>query len=254
MSNPKQQKGSTSVCGFDEDNILIRDQNLVKDLIGKVSFTEAWLIQALGVKPTIQQLRIVDAVLVTIMEHGLVPSVIASRLTIYGAPESFQGAIAAGLLGVGDRYAGTASECGALFERVCDSKDKESEALKVVREYIVKKRPLPGFGHPIHKGKDPRVDQLISVCEEVEVSGEYIKAMWMIETALSDELNKNIVTNVSAAIGAALAEASIPSQMMRGVVLTSRCAGLVGHLLEEMSNPAAPALWYGAQEQVDYEP
>lgn len=254
MSNPEQQKAVTSVCGFDEDNITIRGQDLVNGLIGKVSFTEAWLIQALGDKPTTQQLRIVDAVLVTIMEHGLVPSVIASRLTIYGAPESFQGAIAAGLLGIGDRYAGTASECGALFERVCASEDKESEALKVVREYRAKKRPLPGFGHPIHKGTDPRVVRLLAVCEEVGVSGEYIKVMRMIEAALSGELNKTIVTNVSAAIGAALAEVSIPSQMMRGVVLTARCAGLVGHLLEEMNNPAAPALWDGAQEAVVYEP
>jgi citrate synthase len=253
MSNSKKDSATTSICGFDEDNISIRGQDLVNDMIGKLSFTEAWLIQSLGIKPTEKQIKIVDAVLVTIMEHGLVPSAVASRLTIFGAPESFQGAVAAGLLGVGDRYAGTATQCGLLLERLCASKDLEEEAKLVVQEYREKKLPLPGFGHPIHKKIDPRVTKLLDVCMENNVSGSFIEAMYSLESALSIELNKTIVTNISAAIGAALAEAGIPSQMMRGVVLTARCAGLVGHVLEEMNSPAAQALWDGAQDAIHYD-
>ena len=88
---------------------------------------------------------------------------------------------------------------------------------------------------------------------ENNVSGSFIEAMYSLESALSIELNKTIVTNISAAIGAALAEAGIPSQMMRGVVLTARCAGLVGHVLEEMNSPAAQALWDGAQDAIHYD-
>ena len=145
-----QQPGKTTrLSGYDESNILIRDKNLVSDLMGKLSFTQMLLFHITGAMPTPLQLAVTDAVLVTIMEHGLVPSAIASRLTLLGAPESFQGAVAAGLLGVGDRYAGTASECGALLEKIVAADDGEATARAVVRQYRADRRPLPGFGHPV---------------------------------------------------------------------------------------------------------
>jgi citrate synthase len=223
-------------------------------MIGARTFTQALLLQALGAEPSEMQVKVVDAVLVTIMEHGLVPSAIVTRLTHYGAPESFQGAIAAGLLGVGDRYAGTASECGEILERIVAADDQAEQAREEVRAYRARKRPLPGFGHPIHHNLDPRVQRLLAVCEEAGVPGAHIGAMKLLETTLNQELGKNLVTNISAAIGAVLAEAGVPARMMRGIVLTARCAGLVGHLFEEMNNPIAPALWDGAQQEVTYQP
>ena len=154
----------TSICGYDAESISVRGKDLVNDLIGQRSFTEAFLFQALGEEPEERRTRIVDAVLVTIMEHGLVPSAVVSRLTLYGAPESYQGAVAAGLLGVGDRYAGTASECGALLERLAGSDEPEQLAATIVADYRARKRPLPGFGHPIHQDLDPRGKRLLAVC------------------------------------------------------------------------------------------
>jgi len=253
MTTRSRSVATTSICSFDADNILIRGKNLVDDLIGKVSFTELLLLQALGVEPNAMQVRIVDSVMVTIMEHGLVPSAIATRLTYYGAPESFQGAIAAGLLGVGDRYAGTASECGAILERIVAEPEAEREARAAaeVRAYREIRRPVPGFGHPIHHEKDRRVNKLIACAEDAGAQGDYIAAMHTLEGALSAELGKKLVTNISAAIAAVLAEAGVPASMMRGIVLTARCAGLVGHLHEEMNNPAGHELWVAAQEGVE---
>ena len=95
---------------------------------------------------------------------------------------------------------------------------------------------------------------MLAVTEDAGVSGQHIAAMHLLESTLSEELGRQLVTNISAAIAAALGEAGVPSQLMRGIVLTARCAGLVGHLFEEMNRPAAPAMWQGAQDQVDYEP
>lgn len=253
MSTRSRSVARTQICSFDADNILIRGKNLVDDLIGKVSFTELLLLQTLGVEPTATQVRIVDSVMVTIMEHGLVPSAIATRLTYYGAPESFQGAVAAGLLGVGDRYAGTASECGAILERIVavPADERPKKAAAEVRAYREMLRPVPGFGHPIHHEKDRRVDRLIECAEDAGASGDCIAAMGLLESALSDELGKKLVTNISAAIAAVLAEAGVPSSVMRGIVLTARCAGLVGHLHEEMNHPAGHELWTAAQEGVE---
>ncbi len=249
-----QQSATSAICGFDADSVSIRGKDLVSDLIGRCSFTEALLLQALGEEPNPTRVAIVDAVLVTIMEHGLVPSAIVARLTHYGAPESYQGAIAAGLLGVGDRYAGTASECGEVLERIVAAEEPREQALREVRAYREIKRPLPGFGHPIHRDNDPRVGRLLEVTSTAGVDGHFIAAMRLLEKTLSDELGRELVTNISAAIAAALGEAGVPARMMRGIVLTARCAGLVGHLFEEMNNPAAPAMWAGAQERVRYEP
>jgi citrate synthase len=179
-----------------------------------------------------------------------------TRLTHYGAPESFQGAVAAGLLGVGDRYAGTAGECGAVLERIvaAAAHERKDRALEEVRHYRSIRRPVPGFGHPIHSGGDPRVERLIEIVQEAGADGEYIAAMYLLRDALREELGKPLVTNISAAMAAVMAEAGVPSQLMRGVVLTARCAGLVGHVFEEMRDPAAPAIWDAAQHAVSYEP
>lgn len=247
---------TTAICGYDADNILVRGKDLIADLIGKYSFTEMIILQALGREPTALQVRIVDTVLVTIMEHGLVPSAIATRLTYYGAPDSYQGAIAAGLLGVGDRYAGTASECGEILEKMVAAAEAERAAVarEQVQAYRKIRRPLPGFGHPIHQANDPRVARLLQVVEEAGADGRYVAAMNQLEAVIREEVGKPLVTNISAAIGAALGEAGIPSKLMRGIILTARCAGLVGHLFEEMNNPAAHEMWIAAEENVRYEP
>jgi citrate synthase len=246
----------TGICGYDADNILVRGRNLVTDVMGHFSFTELMLLQALGERPTPLQVKIVDAVMVTIMEHGLVPSAVVTRLTHYGAPESFQGAVAAGLLGVGDRYAGTASECGAVLERVVavPEDQRRAKAIEEVNHYRAIRRPVPGFGHPIHQALDPRVERLLDIVRDAGAGGEYIGAMYLLQDTLRELLGKPLVTNISAAMGAVMAEAGIPSGMMRGIVLTARCAGLVGHLFEEMHRPAAPAMWEAAQSAVDYQP
>ena len=255
MSDDKT-RASTAICGYDANSILIRGKNLVTDVMGHYSFTELMLLQALGDEPTPLQVKIVDAVMVTIMEHGLVPSAVVTRLTHYGAPESFQGAVAAGLLGVGDRYAGTASECGALLERIVAVPEagRRAKAVEELNRYRTIGRPVPGFGHPIHQALDPRVGRLLEIVQQAGAEGEHIRAMHLLQDTLREELGKPLVTNISAAMGAVMAEAGIPSGMMRGVVLTARCAGLVGHLFEEMRRPAAPGMWEAAQTAVDYEP
>lgn len=255
MSN-RDNVATTAICGYDADSVHIRGKDLVGEVMGHYSFTQLLLLQALGAEPDERQTRIVDAVMVTIMEHGLVPSAVVTRLTHYGAPESFQGAVAAGLLGVGDRYAGTAGECGAVLERIVavPPAERGDKALEEIRAYRQIRRPVPGFGHPIHHARDPRVERLIEIVRDAGADGDYIDAMFTLERKLNDELGKHLVTNISAAMAAVLAEAGVPSALMRGIVLTARCAGLVGHLFEEMNNPAGHALWEGAQSGVRYEP
>ena len=250
----------THIAGYDADSVTIRGKDLVADLMGKVSFTELMLLQLTGRTPTPSQVSILDAVLVTIMEHGLVPSAIVTRLTHYGAPESVQGAIVAGLLGVGDRFAGTASECSQLLERIVQApaNDRATVATQIVRDYRERKRPIPGFGHPIHREADPRSTRLIEIVKaaggQSEKQGDYVGALNLLESAVFGVIGKRIVTNVSAAIAVALCEAGVPAKAARGVVLTARCAGLAGHLFEESEASTGEAMWNAVTDAVRYEP
>lgn len=251
-----QTNKTTRICGATEDRIEVRGKDLVEQLMGQVSFTEMFLFQLLGATPSAMQLRIVDAVLVTIMEHGLVPSVLASRLTALGAPESYQGAVAAGLLGVGDRFAGTASECALLLDRIVSvpAGERQAAALAEVEAHRRERRPLPGFGHPTHRGGDPRVPRLLAIAESAGAAGDFIAALHLLEGTIAQVVGRPLPANVSSAIAAALREAGLPSEVMRGVVLVARCAGLVGHLHEEATRPMAQDMWKLVEREFQYEP
>lgn len=249
------QSSTTHICGYDADSIMVRDRNLVTDLMGQVTFPEMIFIQMLGETPSKAQVEILNAVMVTIMEHGLIPSAIVTRLTHRGAPESYQGAIAAGLLGVGDTYAGTASACAEMLEPLVNTPEAEREdaARQMLRDYKAVKKPVPGFGHPVHRDGDPRYQRLMDITRQAGTAGEYLKTLDLIESVIEEEIGRTLVTNISAAIGAALGEAGIPPKAMRGIVLTARCAGLAGHLLEESESSIADTMWKAAEGAINYE-
>src|SRR5450755_4626988 len=80
--------------------------------------------------------QMVDPCLVTLVEHGLTPSVLATRLVYSSAPEAMQGAVAAGLLAVGSVFVGTVEGCAALLARIVASPDSvDVEAKRVATEH-----------------------------------------------------------------------------------------------------------------------
>jgi citrate synthase len=245
----------THLCYSDVDKILVRGKDLCRELIGKMTFTEMMLFHLTGKQPTEQQVKIVDAVLVTIMEHGLTPSAIAARQTYFGAPEALQGAVAAGILGVGTRFAGTSGDCAALLEEIVAAPDgpKKDAARAIVERYRKDRKPIPGYGHPVHKNGDPRVARLAEIASEAGVKGRYIEAMYLLGETINEITGKTLVINASAAMGAVMAEVDIPPAIMRGLVIVSRAAGLVGHLQEEMREPASPHIWDLVERGVPYE-
>jgi len=250
----KKKDPVTRLCTSDVDNIWIRGRNLCDDLIGQMTFTDFIMFHFFGTEPTPLQRSVVDAVLVCIMEHGLTPSAVASRVTYLGAPEALQGAVAAGLLGAGSRFVGAADEAATLLQRIVDKPvdERAGEAAVIAREHTEAGKFLPGFGHPIHTNGDPRVQRLDEVAREAGASGEYIDAMYLLGDAIKQASGKNIVINANAAIGAVLLEAGIPPKIARGFNLIARCAGLVGHILEEQEEPAGFKIWHLAEEGIPY--
>src|ERR671924_2230749 len=136
---------TTSIASHSAEDVFIRGSSLCKELIGQRSFTEVIYFQILGRMPTPDQTALIDACLVALMEHGLTPTVLAARLTYSSAPEALQGAVAAGLLGVGSRFVGTMEGCAALLQRILAAEDADAEANRIAMEHRAAHTLLPGF-------------------------------------------------------------------------------------------------------------
>ena len=119
-----QDNAFTAIATSDEHTITVRGHDLVGDLIGQIDFTDYFWLLVCGQRPTEVQKAMMNACLVAIAEHGLVPSVQAARMTLAAAPEAWQGAMAAGLLGMGTVVAGSTEVAGRfLAEVVADGGD-----------------------------------------------------------------------------------------------------------------------------------
>ena len=243
----------TRISTYSSDDISIRGKSLITDLMGKVSFSEMIYFHVLGRMPTPGETTILDAVMVTLMEHGMTPSVIAARLTYLGAPESIQSAIAAGLLSVGDRFVGTMEGAARILaDLVAAGADMPAEARKIAESYRGAGKRLPGFGHHLHRPDDPRTPRLLEIAIAQGVPGRHIAALHALAAAVDEAWGRHITINATGAIAAVLAEIGVPSEIMRGFAVVSRAAGLLGHLNEERDIPAAAHIWERADKEVPY--
>src|ERR1700679_3243618 len=114
----KAEEPRTAISGSNPEVIIVRGYDLAADLVGHVSFTEHLWLLITGNRPSESQRRMLDATLVAIAEHGLVPSVAAARMTLAAAPEALQGAVAAGLLGCGSVIFGSSQAAGQFFQKI----------------------------------------------------------------------------------------------------------------------------------------
>jgi citrate synthase len=246
---------TTSIATHDAKDVYVRGKSLCDDLIGKLTFTEMTYFHVVGRAPTAAETAVLDACLVTLMEHGLTPSALAARLVASSAPEATQSAIAAGLLAVGSVFVGTVEGAAALVARIVDagSEGMEAEAARVAAEHHAARRPLPGFGHPEHKPDDPRPARIFAVAEANGASGRHIEALRALGRAVDAAYGKHITINATGAVAAALLDIEVPAEIMRGFAVLARCAGLVGHVLEEARRPAMRAIWEAAERAVPYD-
>lgn len=247
-------KQTTSIATHTNEDIFIRDRSLCRELIGKVSFTEMIFFQILGRMPTAQQAAVADACLVTLMEHGLTPSALATRLIYSSAPEAMQAGVAAGLMGVGSVFVGTMEGCAALLAEILAAADGvEAASRRVAEEHRAARKPLPGFGHHLHKPDDPRSVRLFAVAREHGIAGRHVGAVLALSAAVDTVYGRHITINATGAIAACLGDCGVPAEILRGFALITRCAGLVGHVHEEQHKPAMRAIWESAEHAVAYD-
>lgn len=257
MKIGSQAHHSSSISTSNAQAVVVRGRDLSRELIGEISFTDHCWLLITGVMPSAVQRRMLDATLVAIAEHGMVPSVQASRLTLAAAPEALQGAVAAGILGCGSVVLGSSEAAGRFFSEI---NQKASSGLKleeaaeaVIRSYRAEKRAIPGYGHPEHQNGDPRAHRLLALAEETGVAGAYVTMARLIEGLLPQLVGKQLKMNVSGAIPAVLLDAGFPLLALKGVPILARTAGLIAHLLEEQQRPIGFVISHAGAKAVEYD-
>ncbi|MBO0811176.1 MAG: citryl-CoA lyase [Microlunatus sp.] len=242
----------TGIGTSTEDEIQLLGHDLAHDLLGKISFGELayWLVARR--RPTAGELRVFEAVLVALTDHGFTPTAIAARMTFYSAPDALQGAIAAGLLGGGSRFLGVTEDTAAFLAAGLagvgptdgwQQADWDALATELVRTSRAGHRKIPGLGHPVHKRSDPRTAVLIMIAREAGTYGPHLALLEAIGRVHPGLLGRTLPVNGAGAGGAALADLGLPGRMLRGFAILARTAGLLGHLAEEQQAPVGPAIY-----------
>jgi citrate synthase len=251
----------TGIGAADADSITLMGRDLASELMGQVTFTELSFLLVRGRMPSPEETRLLDAVLVSLADHGLTPTVLAARLTHTGAPESIQGAIAAGLLGAGSVFLGVVEDTARFLAAVLEAAgpDPSDGALRAaveraVDEAIAGGRRVPGLGHPIHKVQDPRTPRIYEIARETETLGANLRALSVVDEVHRERTGRELPINGAGVAGAALSDLGFPAALLRGMALLARTAGLVGHLGEEMERPIGMSLYREVDERAEYDP
>lgn len=232
--------------------ITLLGEDLAHDVMGEVGFGELAYRLATQRRPTHGQVRVFEAVLAALADHGFTPTAIVTRLTYLSAPESVQGALAAGLLGGGSRFLGVTEDTGTFLHEVLSrhpspsasppsspsqEADWDAVALEAVREQRAAGRLVPGLGHHVHKDGDPRTPRLMEIAREENQFGPHLSLFAAIGRVHPQVLGKTLPLNGAGVCGAALADLDVPIPLLRGFALLARTAGLIGQLAEEMRHP-----------------
>jgi citrate synthase len=253
----------TSLGTSDADTISLMGQDLAEDLMGKVGFGELafWLVA--GRRPTPGEVRLFEAVLVALADHGFTPTAIVARLTDLSAPDSLQGAVAAGLLGGGSRFLGVTEDTGRFLAdvlagvaapRPTDEPAWDELALHTLQRAHAEGRRIPGLGHPVHKVRDPRTPALFRIADEEDLRGGHLELYAAIGRVHPQVLGRTLPLNGAGVCGAALADLGVPTDMLRGPALLARTAGLLGQLSEEHRRPLAMDMYLGIDRNATYVP
>jgi len=244
----------TSIATSDPHSITVRGRDLVTELLGRYTYTEMVYFLTCGKLPNPQQTKVLDACLVTLMEHGWTQIAILTRVMLDSVPDQPQVAMGAGLMAVSSVFAGTMEGCSKILSTgIKRGSDLDAYCAEVVVEHIASKVPVPGFGHRLHKPDDPRTPRLFEIAREAGVVGQYIDLLERLGRAVDSGYRKHLTINATGAIGALLLEIGVPLSAMRGVAVVSRAGGLLGHVVEERETHAAREIWRLTRENIPYE-
>ncbi len=211
----------------------------IDELMGQVPFSYVVYLVLRGELPTPAQGRVMDAILVSSVDHGATPpSALAARTVASGGAPLTTG-IAAGIMTINRHHGGAIEDAmRMLLSAVARKKEKGQDAQtcarEIVAEYRAQKKRLPGYGHRIHTD-DPRTKKLFAIAAQEGLAGEYVEMGQALREATKEATGKDLPMNVDGGIAAVLCELKFPPEMGNGLFAISRVVGLTAHVFDEIT-------------------
>ena len=243
----------TDIAWSSPDSITVFGRSLPDEILGHLSFGDMAFLELTARVPTPEESKMFNAMLVTLVEHGLTPSTIVARLTYLGAPEAMQAAVAAGLSGLGTVFVGSVEGSAKLLSEALPDRtaahDADSLAVAIVAKFAASKTIIPGIGHPFHKPIDPRTPRLIAIADETGFNGPYVNLIQKVAAEAGRQRKRDLPCNATGILGALACEMGFDWKICRGLGVMARAVGIVGHILEESRNPIAADLWLRTEKE-----
>src|SRR5438874_1881571 len=228
---------NTAITRVEPNRVAVRGYDIA-ELMGHVSFGAAAYLVLTGELPKPAVARLMDAILVSSIDHGVTPpSALAARTTA-STGASLSASVAAGIKSINRHHGGAIEDCARQLKKIADRATTESismeesatRALAAMREAGER---MSGFGHRVHT-KDPRTARLFELAREAGVDGPHMKAARAVEKAFADA-KKALPINVDGAIGAILADLRMNPAAFNGIFMIARTPGLIAHVIEEQT-------------------
>jgi citrate synthase len=249
----------TGIAEVLPDDVVIRGHRL-SDLVGSVTYADMAFLLVRGSLPSADERHTLEAILVSLADHGISPSTIIGRtLTSCGVP--VQTAMAGALMSIGDHHGGSGEEVArVLVDLVSDSSagTLHDRCTAIVADRRRQRVQVPGFGHPQHVRGDPRAVAILTLASERGVAREHCQALAELGTALAESSGRPFLKhpNITGAIAGVLMDLDFPWQSVRGIVLSARCLGMTAHVVEELQQgnkwrhaPSSTVVYTGPQPE-----
>jgi len=242
------------------DRIFVRGYDLNEQLLGKITFAQMVYLMLVGRMPSAEEGRMIDTMLIVLVDHGMTTGALAARMTYHSAPEALQGAVAAAILGAGSVHLGSSEYCAKMLNDALPPDSKETDldidtiATNTVEKRLAIKQLIPGIGHGIHTQGDPRAERLFQVAQETKVYGRYCELLRKIGKLAEEQVGRRLPVNVTGAIGAISMDMGLPWQMSKSFAILGRALGGIAHVGEEVRRPIARGLSDLIRKNLQYEP
>ena len=232
-------KWRTALTSIEPNKILVRGYPL-DEIMGRLTFGEAIYLLLVGECPTPGIGRLMEAILVSFIDHGATPpSTLAARNTATTGA-SIRACVAAGVLGFGRYHGGDIESCMEFLDAglalVRAGASYKDAAAEIVERWMATGNALPGFGHRFHT-RDPRAARLFQMAMELEVEGTHIQMIRAVEMLLHTRHRADeppLPINIDGAIAAVCSDLGMPPTVANALFIISRVPGIAAQAQEEM--------------------
>ncbi len=236
----KKAVWTTAITKIEPNKVAVRGHDIAS-LMGKVSFGAAVYLILTGKLPDEKTGRLMDAILVSSIDHGATPPSALAARTVASTGASLSQSVAAGIMSINKHHGGAIEDCarylGSLLAR---SRDQKQPIDQVAADEVARVKSsgdrISGFGHRIHT-KDPRTAKLFELAAAAGLSDApttHIGAARAVERAFAT-IGKPLPINVDGALGAILSDLGMDPRVFNGIFMIARTPGLVAHVTEEQT-------------------